>query len=613
MPDKNERPVVRPGMGPGRGGGPMGPMNKEKPKNASGTLKRLLKYIGKSKYLFLSLLIIMLFTTLLSLLAPALQGVAIDTITLKEGDLSIDFKKFILMLFCLGMIYIFSSVFTYLQGICSAKLSQYTVKTMRRDLFGKIERLPISYIDRHSHGDIMSRMTNDVENVSNTISQSVMSLFSGALTILGTIVIMIYYSPLLTLVSFITLPLTLFLTSFMAKHMRKYFLRQQILLGEINGQAEEQITGFKTVVSYGKEKDAVWDFSKKSDELRTYGVKARVMGSIMGPIMNFIGNTGFILIAAAGGLLAWRGAITVGVIQAFLNYSKQFTRPINELANQYTQIMTALAGAERVFAVLDHPDEIDEGKIALENVKGDIEFKNIFFSYVKGEQVLKNFNLSVKHGQKIAIVGATGSGKTTLVNLLTRFYDADEGSITIDGADIKDISKNSLRQAIAVVLQDTVLFSDTIMENIKYGRQDASNDEAVRAAEISNANIFIERMKNGYDTVLDGNGGKLSQGQRQLISIARAVLADPKILILDEATSSVDTRTEMQIQEAMISLMKNRTSLIIAHRLSTIRDADLIVVIDNGEVAEMGNHEELLAKKGCYYMLYQNQFAGIKT
>lgn len=617
MAKQTDAPIVNVGRGPGRGpGGPRPPMNKEKPKNMMDTLKRLFRYLGSSKYMLISLLAIMLVSTLLTIAAPLLQGNAIDTITVDaSGNVSLNWEGLVYWLVLLGAVYAGSSILTYFQGLLSAYLSQNTVQTMRRDLFAKIACLPIRYMDTHPHGDIMSRMTNDVENVSNTISQSVASLFSGVLTLVGILIVMLTKSWILTLVSLATIPLTLFVSTQLAKRMRKYFVKQQTLLGNLNGHVEEMITGYKTVVAYGKESDSVEEFAGISNQLKQCGVKAQIMGSIMGPCMNFIGNLGFLLIAAAGGLLAWEGVITVGVIQVFLNYSKQFTRPINELANQYTQIMTALAGAERVFAVLDAEAEVDAGThpMQIEDIQGNIDFKNIDFSYVPGEPVLKDFRLWVKPGQKIAIVGATGSGKTTVVNLLTRFYEVDEGCITLDDVDVRDIPKATLRRAIAIVLQDTVLFSDTVANNIRYGNPDATMEDVKRAARIAKADTFIERLSDGYDTMLSESGGNLSQGQRQLLTIARAVLADPKILILDEATSSVDTRTEMQIQEAMIALMKNRTNLIIAHRLSTIRDADKIVVIDDGQVVEAGNHEELLAQKGCYYRLYQNQFAGLKT
>lgn len=556
----------------------------------------------------------MLIITLLNLAAPSIQQIAIDCITLTKKKTSVDFGALGKTLIGLGAVYLLSSVFTYMQGIFSAKLSQYTVKTMRKDLFSSLVRLPIKYLDTHSHGDIMSRMTNDAENISTTISQSIGSLISGVLTIVGTVVIMLLYSPLLTLISLSTVFLTIFVSGVLTKYMKKYFIKQQVLLGEINGEVEEMVVGYRTVVSYGKEQDAVDKFEKMSNNLKKCGIKAQIFGGVMGPCMNLISNFGFILIAAFGGWFAIKGFITVGTIQAFILYSKQFSRPINEIANQFANIQTAIAGAERIFEVMDADKETDEGKadFEVENVKGDINFKHIDFSYVPEKQVLKDLDLEVKAGQKIAIVGATGSGKTTIVNLLTRFYPVDSGEITIDGQSIYDIPKDKLRRSIAIVLQDTVLFKDTIEENIRYGRENATLDEIKAAAKFANADEFIERLSEGYDTVLAEGGSNLSQGQRQL-SIARAVLADPKILILDEATSSVDTRTEMHIQSAMVALMKNRTSLIIAHRLSTIRGADKIVVIDGGRVAEQGSHEELIAAKGCYYRLYQTQFSGVKT
>ena len=630
-----------PPMGPGgrKPGGPHGArLTMEKPKDAKNTLKKLISYIGRNRYLFFALIGVMLIITLLNLAAPSIQQIAIDCITLTKKKTSVDFGALGKTLIGLGAVYLLSSVFTYMQGIFSAKLSQYTVKTMRKDLFSSLVRLPIKYLDTHSHGDIMSRMTNDVENISTTISQSIGSLISGVLTIVGTVVIMLLYSPLLTLISLSTVFLTIFVSGVLTKYMKKYFIKQQVLLGEINGEVEEMVVGYRTVVSYGKEQDAVDKFEKMSNNLKKCGIKAQIFGGVMGPCMNLISNFGFILIAAFGGWFAIKGVITVGTIQAFILYSKQFSRPINEIANQFANIQTAIAGAERIFEVMDADKETDEGKadFEVENVKGDIDFKHIDFSYVPEKQVLKDLDLEVKAGQKIAIVGATGSGKTTIVNLLTRFYPVDSGEITIDGQSIYDIPKDKLRRSIAIVLQDTVLFKDTIEENIRYGRENAvyagtvstaklieenirygrenaTLDEIKAAAKFANADEFIERLSEGYDTVLAEGGSNLSQGQRQLLSIARAVLADPKILILDEATSSVDTRTEMHIQSAMVALMKNRTSLIIAHRLSTIRDADKIVVIDGGRVAEQGSHEELIAAKGCYYRLYQTQFSGVKT
>jgi len=613
MSQKREQGPPPMGM-PGRGGRGPGHMMRpvEKPKDTKKVLKKLINYIAGNKYLFYMLLSVMIALTLLNLAIPSIQGEAINAIKIVDGKVSLEKDKFILMLALLATMYLFSAVFQYLQGIFSAKLSQTTVRDLRRDLFDKIVKLPIKYMDTHQHGDIMSRMTNDVENISNSISQSIGSLISGVLTVVGTFVIMMCYSPMLTGVSMITVFLTIFVSVIMTKRMRRFFMKQQKLMGELNGHIEETVTGYKTIAAFGKENKKKEEFDKISDELRTCSMKAQILGGSMGPLMNVVSNLGFLIVAATGGWMAWKGAIAIGTIQVFLLNTKQFSRPINEIANQFAQIQTAMAGAERIFAIMEQEDEVDEGKEHIE-VSGKVDFNNIDFSYVKGEQVLKNFDLHVKEGQKIALVGATGSGKTTVVNLLTRFYDVDGGNIEIDGVDIRDIPKDELRKNIAIVLQDTVLFSDTVSENIKYGREDATAEEIKSAAKMANADIFIERLSDGYETELKESGSNLSQGQRQLITIARAVLANPKILILDEATSSVDTRTEMNIQQAMIALMKNRTSIIIAHRLSTIRDADVIVVLDHGKIAEMGNHEDLLEKKGSYYRLYQSQFAGNKT
>jgi ATP-binding cassette subfamily B multidrug efflux pump len=617
MPQNTSEPKIDIRLN-GRMGGPKGRMmlmNKEKPKDAKGTFKRLISYIGKNRYIFFSLIGVMLIITVLGLAAPAIQQVAIDCISVSGENVSIEKEKFIRSLVFLALTYSFNAIFTYLQGILSAKLSQTTVHTMRRDLFANLVRLPVSYTDTHNHGDIMSRMTNDIENISTTIAQSIGSLISSIMTVVGSLVIMLYYSPLLTAISMSTIFLTIGVSAALTKLMRKYFLKQQILLGKINGHAEEMVTGYKTVVSYSKEDDAKKEFETLSNELRKVGIKAQLFGGVMGPVMNIISNLNFVLIAAFGGWFAIKGAISIGTIQAFIIYSKQFSRPVNDIASQYAQIQTAIAGAERVFEVMDAKEEENSftDSYSSRDIKGDVSFKDVCFAYVPEKPVLKGLSLDVKQGQKIAVVGATGSGKTTVVNLLTRFYNIDSGSITIDSHSIYDISIEELRKSIAIVLQDTVLFTGTIADNIRYSKLDATDDEVKHAAAIANADEFIDRLPDGYNTILSESGSNLSQGQRQLISIARAVLANPKILVLDEATSSVDTRTEMNIQSAMVKLMKNRTSLIIAHRLSTIRDADKIVVVDNGKIAEKGSHDELIKQHGRYYQLYQTQFAGIET
>ncbi len=650
-PNAQTRPVIN--LRPGGGRGAMqGRMNAEKPKNTGASLRRLLRYIGKSRTVLIALLGIMLIITAIDLLGPLFQGRAIDAIEpvyrdAATGEILYDFhgdvrgadvktsfvvhtraenyvgregstRGLYFYLIAMAVLFAVSGVLNYLMGILAAKLSQRTVFTLRGDLFEKISRLPISYTDTHRHGDIMSRMTNDAENISNAVSQSVTSLFSALLTLVGAFVMMLILSPLMTLVAVVTIPLSVLVSTGLAKFMRKYFVRQQKLLGQMNGTVEEMVTSYQTVMAFGKEQKAVDTFSGVSGQFRDCAVKARVWGSIMGPIMNFLGNLQYVLIAATGGaliLFGGAGTVSIGNIQSMLSYSKKFTHPINQIANQYAAILTALAGAERIFEMLDSPDEIDAGQAALTaaDIRGDIAFEDLRFGYVPGEPVLKGFDLSVRQGEKIAVVGATGSGKTTVVNLLTRFYEPDGGRITVDGVDIADIRKHELRRAIAIVLQDTVLFRDTIRANIKYGAADATDEQMMRAAALARAADFIDRLPGGYDTVLSEGGGNLSQGQRQLLSIARAVLADPKILILDEATSSVDTRTEMQIQQAMVALMQNRTSLIIAHRLSTIRDADRIVVLKNGVIAEIGDHDTLLGQNGAYAELYRNQFAGIAT
>ncbi len=631
--DRNIRPG-RPG-GPGRGGPHGAMLNMEKPKDTFGTLKKLIAYIGKSKYIVLGLLAVMIITTLLNLAGPALQQRAIDSITIYTEEeraailavtpnanplLNVDFDTLKITLIIMAAVYLLSAALSYFQGIYSARLSQATVRTMRQDLFTKLERLPIKFTDTHRHGDIMSRLTNDTENISMTISQSIGSLFSGVITIIGTLIIMLAYSPLMTLVSLITLPLTLLVTLKLSKFMRRFFKQQQKLLGELNSEVEESVNGYKTVIAFGREDKSVEEFSEVSGRLAKAGIKANIFGGVMGPLMNVIGNLGYLLVAAFGGYLAIKtagteGAISVGMIQAFLLYSKQFTRPINEIANQYAAIQTAIAGAERVFEVLDAEPEIDKGKTVLydDSIKGNLDFNSLVFSYVKGEPVLKGFDLKVQPGQKIAIVGRTGAGKTTVANLLTRFYELDSGEILLDGKNICDITKESLRKNIAIVLQDTVLFSDTIRNNIKYGNANATDEQIREAAKNANISSYIERLPDGYDTVLTEGGGNLSQGQRQLLSIARAFIADPKILILDEATSSVDTRTEVHIQNAFAKLLRGRTSLIIAHRLSTIKDADMIIVVDDGKVAECGTHQQLIQKQGAYFNLYKSQYAGFAT
>jgi ATP-binding cassette subfamily B protein len=617
--ERREAPKISMRPGGGRGGPNNARLTAEKPKNAGRTAKRLIEYLGRSRFMVILIVVLTVAVTVLELFGPRFQQKAIDTfhVDTATGAVTVDMRSLTGFLVLLVVFNLVSAGLGLLTGRLGARLSQRTVYLMRRELFAKITRLPVSYTDTHKHGDIMSRMTNDVDNVSTAVSQSLTTLISALLTLAGAFVMMLSYSWVMTLVAVVTIPLTVAVSGTLGKFMRKYYKRNQVLLGQLNGQVEESVTGYRTVVAYNREAAAVEKFSGISDEYRKCSIKARVWGSVMGPIMNFLGNLQYVLIAATGGWLVIRGTpgVTVGSIQAMLQYSKSFTRPINMIANQYASILTALAGAERIFEMLDSPDEADDGTLEVTpgQIRGNIEFSDVCFSYVKDKPVLKHLDLSVAAGQKVAIVGATGSGKTTVVNLLTRFYEADSGRITIDGLDIDDLPLETLRNTIAIVLQDTVLFSDTIRNNIKYGRLEATDEEMRYAASTAKADTFIERLPEGYDTMLTEAGSNLSQGQRQLLSISRAVLADPRILILDEATSSVDTRTEMHIQQAMLALMKNRTSLIIAHRLSTIRDADMIVVLNGGMIAEAGSHEELLKLGGEYYNLYRNQFAGKET
>ena len=603
MADTNKQAPPQNVPMPGRRG-PRGPMIVEKPKEGKKTLTRLVRYFEKEKGMVAGLLGIVVVLVVCSVYAPKLQSEAIDKIT--DGA----FRELPSVLLVMLILYGISGVSTLIQSLLSAQLSQRIVKRMREDLFDKIVNLPIKYLDTHPHGDIMSRMTNDVENISGTVSQSLSSLVSGILTIIGTVFMMVWLCPQLALLSCVTVILTIFASSYLSRKMKLFFRRRQVLLGDLNGTVEEMVTGYKTVVAYNHQGKVVEEFEKTSDELTKVGIIAESFGGSMGPVMNVINNIGFVIIAAFGGYFAINGMISIGVISAFIVYAKQFGRPINEIAQLYGQIQTAIAGAERVFSVMDEPEEDKSGERGMDGTKGVISFRNVNFSYVPGKQVLYDFNLDIYAGHKVALVGATGSGKTTVVNLLMRFYDIDSGEILIDGVNIKDIECAKLRSSTAIVLQDTVLFSDTIRNNLKYSNPEASDEEMERAAKMSNCHTMITRLANGYDTELTESGQNLSQGQRQLLSIARAFLANPKILILDEATSSVDTRTEQHIQDAMVNLMKDRTSVIIAHRLSTIRDADFIVVLDQGRIVETGNHEELIAKQGRYYELYMTQFAG---
>lgn len=579
----------------------------EHAENAATTLKRIWTYFSQEKLMMIVMLVVVVFGTFCGVYAPSQQSKAIDIIAGEvEGNLS---QTLIFML----MIYLLYSGSQLLQGLLCANLSQHIVKKMREELFGKIMDLPIRYLDTHSHGDVMSRMTNDIENISTTVSQSLPSLCSGVLTVIGTVVIMFWYCWQLAILSCGTVILTFFATKILSKKVRKFSRTRQSVLGKLNGLVEEMISGYRTVVAYNRQEMITEDFCATSDILTKAGIRADAFSGVMGPIMNCIGNIGFVIIAVFGGYFAFHGLISVGVISAFIVYAKQFSRPINEIAQVYGQLQTAIAGAERVFIVLDEINEEKSGEALKKDKNATVTFQNVAFSYEPQHPVIRDFSLTVPSGKKVALVGATGSGKTTIVNLLMRFYDIDSGDIFINQQNIKNLSRDSLRSNVAIVLQDTVLFSDTIRNNITYSNASATEEQLKKAVEMSRCKDMIRMLPQGYDTLLANSGKNISQGQCQLLAIARAFVADPKILILDEATSNVDTRTEKAIQDAMQLVMENRTSIIIAHRLSTIRDADIIVVMDHGQIVESGNHEELLAQKGKYYDLYMTQFAGIAT
>lgn len=601
---------------------------KEKPKDLWTSVKRLVKYISYNKKLFITLLFVVVLNTVITLYSNILVKDVIGSLGEINEDLIFirnpNKDLFIQSLILLGVAHLLHSVLQYLSSLLSAHLSVRTVRKLRNDLFERIVYLPIGYIDSHPHGDIMSRMTNDVDNVSNAISSTITSLVSGIMTVFGCLVIMIVYSPLLTLVCLSVLVITLVFTTLMNKYVRPLFSKQQKTLGALNAHTEEMVTGYRTIVAYNHQDEAIVEFNEKSDLFAKQGMVAQIWAGSMGPCMNFISNLSYFMVCLCGALFIalhiggpiydFKG-LNVDIVIMFLSLTKNFTRPINQIAQLYTGLLNALAGAERVFSVLDEEVEDFTGKVAFDinDSEGRIEFEAVEFGYVPEKLVLKDFTLSVSSGHKIALVGATGSGKTTVVNLLLRYYDVNSGSIKIDGVDIMDISKEELRNMISIVLQDPVLFTDTIENNVRYGKKDATEEEITNALKFANCDTFINKLPLGEKTMLTEGATNISLGQRQLITIARAVLANPKILILDEATSSVDTRTEKNIQDAMVKLMSDRTSIIIAHRLSTIKDADLIVVLDKGMVCEMGNHEELIAQKGHYYNLYQTQFKGIET
>ncbi|GAA3413484.1 ABC transporter ATP-binding protein [Paenibacillus hodogayensis] len=592
-------------MGMGGGPGTRGMMPKVRPKQLGPTLKRLWNYIGRQRSGLIAVFILTALSSGFTLVGPYLLGRAIDRYIIPR-----DYDGLLWLCLSLLGVYVLSTIMSWIQAYVMAGVSQRTVQELRRDMFEHLQKLPLRFFDSRTHGELMSRTTNDIENVSNSLNQSVTQLINSLLTVIGALALMLGLNVWLTIVSLVTIPLTMVVTGQIAKRTRKHFLAQQRHLGELNGYIEETVTGQKVVKSFNREKETMRQFQTHNESLRNVGIRAQILSGLMGPVNNVINNISFALIAAIGGWMAIGGYTTIGIVVSFLNYSRQFTRPINDLANQFNMIQSAIAGAERVFEVLDTRTEYEDNSSANDDkpIRGEVRFENVTFCYKESVPVLKNVSLIAKPGETIALVGPTGAGKTTIVNLLTRFYDIDEGTVTVDGINLRDRDKGKLREQLGIVLQDAYLFSETIRENIRYGRLTATDEQIEAAAKLANADAFIRKLPNGYDTQLSAEGGNLSQGQRQLITIARAILADPAILILDEATSSVDTRTEMHIQEAMKSLMRGRTSFVIAHRLSTIREADQILVINGGEIIERGTHQELLERQGFYYELYTSQF-----
>ncbi|WP_405176617.1 ABC transporter ATP-binding protein [Paenibacillus sp. FSL H8-0261] len=605
----NTPPITRaggfgPGIGPGSGPGRGGAVPIVRAKNQASTLKRIWTYLSRQRFGLIIVYVFTVLNALLSLIGPYLIGKAIDTAVIPH-----DYQGLIRFCILLIGIYGLGSVVAWVQAYVMTSVSQNTVFELRRDLFSKYQQLPIKFFDTRANGELMSRATNDIESVSSTLNQSVTQLLNSLITLSGSLVIMLMLNVPLTVVSLITIPLVLLASRKIIGLSRTYFRNQQRHLGELGGFIEETISGQKVVKQYSREESEVKRFRKISGELNKVSIKAQIVSGLVGPVMNMINNLGFAIIAGVGGWMAFHNMATVGIIVSFLTYSKQFGRPISDLANQYNLIQSAIAGAERVFEVLEMPSEYgDEESEDLPRLTGEVVFQDVSFAYKADSPILSGVTFAAKPGEKIALVGPTGAGKTTIVNLLIRFYDLNGGSIRIDGRDIRELDKNALRSQLGMVLQDAHVFSGTIRENIRFGRLDATDQEIEQAAQLANADAFIKRLPHGYETLLNAEGSNLSHGQRQLLTIARAILADPAILILDEATSSVDTRTEMHIQQAMKNLMKGRTSFVIAHRLSTIQDANRILVIQGGGIAEQGNHEELLAMKGAYYELYNTQF-----
>lgn len=609
MPDI-KMPSIGKGGGGGGGGHRFAPT--EKPKNPKRTLMRIVKiYMRWGKTIFIAILLTIV-SSILAVTVPLFIGKSFDAFNIDNNTVNSELLMWILLIVL--ALYISTWIISTVNSVIMVKVSQKLVFALRSEFFGKMQKLTLGFYDTRSHGDTMSRITNDVDNISSTISQTTTQLVSSLLTLTCSIVIMLFLNVTLTLVVLICVPLVVALTRTIAKKSRAYFVSQQKNLGLLNGAIEENIMGLKIVKAFGRQKDVLNQFSAINENLYNSSRKAQMWAGYMMPIMNVINNLIFALVAIVGGVLSISYGVSVGTVVSFLNYSKQFSQPLNSIAGMFNTIQSALAGAERVFEILDLEEEPSDipNALDIQNPRGNVTFNNVCFSYDKGTPILKNVSFTIEAGKTVALVGQTGAGKTTIVNLLTRFYDSDSGEILIDGNNITDIKRDSLRKCFSVVLQDTCLFTGTIMDNIRYSQTNATEEQVISAAKISHAHNFITKLPQGYNTLVSGGTDNLSQGQRQLLSIARAVLCNSPILILDEATSSVDTKTEKEIQSALLSLMKHHTSFLIAHRLSTIRDADYIMVIGDGQILESGNHVSLMESKGLYYDMVISQMGVIK-
>ena len=593
--------------------GPGAPV--EKAKDFKGTMKKLLQYLGAYKISIVAVIIFAIGSTVFNIVGPKILGRATTEIfkglvRKVSGGSGIDFTKIGKILGMLLVLYLCSALFSFIQGYIMTGVSQKLTYRMRKEISEKINRLPMNYFDKQTHGEVLSRITNDIDTLSQSLNQSATQVITSVTTIIGVLIMMLSISPLMTLVALLILPVSMGLISMIVKRSQKYFMSQQEYLGHVNGQVEEIYGGHNIIKAFNKEEDVIATFKRDNDILYTSAWKSQFLSGMMMPIMQFVGNLGYVGEVILGGYLAMKGTIQVGDIQSFIQYVRSFTQPIQQVAQVANMLQSTAAASERVFEFLEEAEEDQtvEHPVCIDEMEGSVSFEHVHFGYNPDHTIINDFSVDVKSGQKVAIVGPTGAGKTTIIKLLMRFYDVGSGSIKVDGHDVRDFNRDDLRKMFGMVLQDTWLFKGSIEDNIRYGRLDATHEEVVEAAKAARAHRFIQTLPGGYQMELNEEASNVSQGQKQLLTIARAMLADPKILILDEATSSVDTRTEIQIQKAMDQLMKGRTSFVIAHRLSTIRDADMILVMKDGDIVEQGNHEELLAQNGFYAELYNSQF-----